>query len=80
MYWGTYEALYCPVGTSWITKSDHPNSASFCPNSGSCDNYVMIGGGNDVTENDVTGPHVTGSDPQVMSFTGSHLEGAVEGL
>jgi len=27
MYWGTYEALYCPVGTSWVTNSDHPNTA-----------------------------------------------------
>jgi len=27
VYWGTYEAPYCPVGTSWVTKSDDPNSA-----------------------------------------------------
>ena len=33
-----------------------------------------------MTGNDVTWPEVTGSVPQVMSFTGSHLEVAVEGL
>ena len=40
----------------------------------------LAGGGIHVTENDLTGPEVTGSDPEVTSFGGSQLEVAVEGL
>ena len=33
-----------------------------------------------MTGKDLTSPHVTGSNPEVTSYSGSYLEVAVEGL
>ena len=41
--------------------------------------FQLAGGGSHLTGNDVS-DNATGSDPEVTSFTGSHLEVAVEGL
>jgi len=66
-----------------VTSFDRKSPGSGCKSENwrvlyiSLPTRLWLAGGSHATGNDVTGPQVTGSDPELTSFDGSHLEVAV---
>jgi len=73
--WPGSDVIWPEVTWNWLLKAENWR----IPHISLPRRLQLAGGGSHVTGNDIMWPQVTGSAQEVTSFTGSHLEVAVEG-